>query len=320
MGMQAQGEHQGQALGVAAAPLGWAPAGAGQQGDMGITAAAHHWAHHPGWMQPSFSLLWCWWCDWSSEASCGEQVTLYLVSAQGTNSAAVGRPPTSVLENSAGSQELLTAALLMTSVVVLGNSLSCLWVSSPVSKKGMILLCNLQLKWLIIVLQMSRSCHVLLPLAWRGLSAFVKKPWLQEHNRLWGLFCFGFFSLLTYETDQTDSWYQSANHHYRPFESWPPLLPFSFLSATPFLTVHSSYQTFPKRIKDRVPNRVKMEILVQAEGEILAVKLRVCCWCSEIEKCSAFFFETHSAWRLCSFQTLAWLPTWDVLFLKKKTN
>lgn len=171
---------------------------------------------------------------------------------------------------------------------------------------------------------MSRSCHVLLPLVWRGLSAFVKKPSLQEHNRLWGLFWI--FFLLTYETDQIDSRYRSANHHYRPFESWPHLLPFSFPSSTPFLAVHSSYQTFPKWIKDRVSDKVKEEILAEAEGEILAVRLRVCRWCSEIEERSAFFSETHSAWRLCSFQALAWLPTWDMpvnccfFFLKKKKS
>lgn len=147
----------------------------------------------------------------------------------------------------------------------------------------------------------------MLPLVWRGFLAFVKKTWLQEHNRLWGLF--GVFFLLTYETDQIDSWYQSANHHYQPFESRPPLLPFSFLSTTPFFTFHSSYQTFPKWIKGRVPNRVKREILVEAIGEILAVRLKVCCWCNKTEKCLAFFSETHSALRLCSFQALAWLPT-----------
>lgn len=230
-----------------------------------------------------------------------------MASAQGTSSVAAGWPPISVLENIAGSQELLTATLLMTGVVVLGNSLGRLWVSSLVSKKGMILLCNLLLKWLIIVLQMSRSCHVLLPLVWRGFLAFVKKTWLQEQNTFWGLF--GVFFLLTYETDRIDSWYQSANHHYRPFESWPSLLPFSFLSTTPFFTVHSSYQTFPKWIKGRVPNRVKREILVEAVGDILAVRLKVWCWCNKLEKCPAFFSETHSAWRLCSFQALAWLPT-----------
>lgn len=46
-----------------------------------------------------------------------------MASAQGTSSVAAGWPPISVLENIAGSQELLTAALLMTGVVVLGNSL-----------------------------------------------------------------------------------------------------------------------------------------------------------------------------------------------------
>lgn len=45
--------------------------------------------------------------------------------------------PISGIENS--SQKLPTAALLMTGVVVLGNSLGCLWVSSPFSKKRMVL-------------------------------------------------------------------------------------------------------------------------------------------------------------------------------------
>jgi len=49
-------------------------------------------------------------------------MTLYLASVQGNSSMAVGQLPISVLENSTGSQELLTAALLMTSGVVLGNS------------------------------------------------------------------------------------------------------------------------------------------------------------------------------------------------------
>lgn len=151
-------------------------------------------SHHPGWTHPSGFLLWWWLCQRSWEGWRGEQGTLYLGNMQGSSSVAAGRPPTSVLESRAGSQELVTAALLMTGGVVLGNSLGCLWVSSPVSKKGMILLCNLLLKWLVSVLQMSRSCHVFLPLVWRGPSAFFKKPWLQEHKRLWGLFCLLFFS------------------------------------------------------------------------------------------------------------------------------
>lgn len=51
---------------------------------------------------------------------------LPLVSTQGTSSVAVDWLPISVIENSAGSQKLPTAALLMTGVVVLGNSLGCL--------------------------------------------------------------------------------------------------------------------------------------------------------------------------------------------------
>lgn len=130
--------------------------------------------------------------------------------------------------------------------------------------------------------------------------------------------CLVFFSC--YERDQIALRYQESNHQYWPSESWPTFLPFSFLSATPFLTVYSLYQTFPKWIEDRVPDdSVKRDILVESEGEILAVRWRVCCWCSETEKCSAFFlwnpFCTHS------FQALAWLPTWDIpvtCCLKKK--
>lgn len=66
---------------------------------------------------------------------------LCLVSTQGTSSAAGDWLPISVIENSTGSQKLPTADLLMTGVVVLGNSLGCLWVSSPFSKKKMILNC-----------------------------------------------------------------------------------------------------------------------------------------------------------------------------------
>ena len=133
---------------------------------------------------------------------------------------------------------------------------------------------------------------------------------------------FWFFFLLTYETDQIDSRYQSASHHYRPFESWPLLLLFSFLSATPFFSVHSSYQTFLKWFNDQVSDRVRRETSVEDEGKILAVRLSVCYWCSDTEKCSASFSETHSAWGLCSLQALAWFPTWDIpvpcWFKKKK--
>lgn len=64
--------------------------------------------------------------NWSWEMGRGEQVTLPLVSTQGTTSVPVDWLPISVIENSAASQKLPTAALLMTGVVVLGNSLGCL--------------------------------------------------------------------------------------------------------------------------------------------------------------------------------------------------
>lgn len=107
--------------------------------------------------------------------------------------------------------------------------------------------------------------------------------------------------------DLIDSQHQSANYHYWSFEYWPLSSSFPFSLHLPldcsFFISNFSW------IRDRVPDRVKRKILV----EVPAVRLKVCYWCSEIQKCSAFFSETHSVWRLCSFQAQTWLPTSDML-------
>lgn len=91
----------------------------------------------PPWLDtPSFhpSLMLVVWLE--RQAGSGQQVTLPLWAHRYQLCGCGLGLPISVIENSAGSQKLPTAALLMTGVVVLGNSLGCLWVSSLSVKRG----------------------------------------------------------------------------------------------------------------------------------------------------------------------------------------
>lgn len=150
--------------------------------------------------------------------------------------------------------------------------------SAPLSvKRGWYLL----LKWLIMVLQVLKSCYVFLPLVWRTFSAFVK-PGSRKMTKV-----------PTTTTSLLDL---------------GPSLPLSLYLCISLLTVHYSYQTFPE-----LKTGCQIELKGKFQLRFLAVRLRVCYWCSEIQKCSAFFSETYSVWRLCSFQAQSWLPTSDML-------